>query len=113
LIEDAIKNQRELVLTCSALKFKYREFLNISPQVKFIWPQVNKNITGDRVESRQHFMPKTLLASQISTFEEPLSSEPIIIIDNSNELEITFENLFNEIIKRYPELNKAWWQRNK
>ena len=61
------------VLTCSALKAEYREFLRGGdPRVKFIHLTGARAVLEERMKSRRgHFMPPGLLDSQLATLEPP------------------------------------------
>ena len=79
------KNQN-LVVTCSALKEKYRTLLG--PQnFNLVYLKVSKKTALQRIRSRQgHFMPDTLVDSQFAILEEPPNS---IVLDeslNTNEM---------------------------
>ena len=79
------KNQN-LVVTCSALKEKYRTLLG--PQnFNLVYLKVSKKTALQRIRSRQgHFMPDSLVDSQFAILEEPPIS---IVLDeslNTNEM---------------------------
>ena len=61
------------VLTCSALKAKYREVLAASDQrVQFVHLTGTPALIEDRLKNRRgHFMPPALLASQLAILEPP------------------------------------------
>jgi gluconokinase len=61
------------VLTCSALKAKYRERLQGGdPRVKFVHLTGPRALLKGRLESRRgHFMPPGLLDSQLAALEAP------------------------------------------
>lgn len=67
------------VLACSALKRTYRDQLRSSGVgVRFVYLHAQKNLLLTRMSSRsEHFMPTTLLDSQLSTLEEPVPDEAI------------------------------------
>ena len=73
------KNQN-LVVTCSALKEKYRTLLG--PQnFNLVYLKVSKKTALQRIRSRQgHFMPDSLVDSQFAILEEPQKS---IVLDES------------------------------
>ena len=65
-----LKNQN-VIIACSALKEKYRKFLN-SLNFKLVYLKVDHNVALDRIIKRKnHFMPSSLLESQIKILEEP------------------------------------------
>jgi gluconokinase len=74
---------RGLVMTCSALKRAYRDVLRTgAPDVQFIFLRGSRALVAQRLANRQgHFMPASLLDSQLATLEEPSSSEGAWVCD--------------------------------
>ena len=70
------------VLACSALKRAYREILGAGqPDIHFVYLRGNEEQIRGRLELRSgHYMPPTLLPSQIAALEEP---EDAIVADVS------------------------------
>jgi gluconokinase len=66
------------VLTCSALKQGYRQLLaQAEGRVLFLHLHGEADLIGQRMQGREgHFMPPTLLPSQLATLE-PLSDEEL------------------------------------
>ena len=73
-------SQKGAVVSCSALKEKYRTILeNNIEQVIWIHLFLEKSNITDRMKKRTgHFMPIELLDSQFETYEEPKSGIRII-----------------------------------
>jgi gluconokinase len=71
------------IITCSALKRSYRDILNrCGSGVVFVYLAGTRDTIAARLTSRHgHFMPRTLLDSQLDTLEEPQPDEPAIRID--------------------------------
>ena len=68
--KEGLKSQN-VVIACSALKEKYRKFL-ISLNFKLVYLKIEHNLALDRILKRKnHFMPSSLLESQIKILEEP------------------------------------------
>ena len=67
---------RSSVVTCSALKRSYRDLLrDAEGRIRFLHLTAPPEVLGERLEHRAgHFMPATLLPSQLSTLE-PLGAE--------------------------------------
>jgi gluconokinase/shikimate kinase len=66
------------IITCSALKKKYRDVLR-GEGVVFVFLQGSKDRISDRLASRHgHFMPPSLLESQFEALEEPTEDENYI-----------------------------------
>lgn len=67
-----------LVVSCSALKRRYRDLLRSAgdPDVRFVYLAGSRAIIAERMASRRgHFMPPTLLESQLAILEEPSADE--------------------------------------
>jgi gluconokinase len=69
------------VITCSALKRKYRDVLR-EHNVVFVYLQGTSDLIGGRMAERSgHFMPTTLLDSQVATLEPPQADERHVVVD--------------------------------
>ncbi|MFJ4207136.1 gluconokinase [Paenarthrobacter sp. NPDC089675] len=82
IISDWIKERTAsgtpAIITCSALKKKYRDVLR-GDNVVFVFLQGSKDKISDRLASRHgHFMPPSLLESQFEALEEPTGDENYI-----------------------------------
>ena len=65
------------VVTCSALKRSYRDRLRAGRPVRFCELDAPPDLIADRLEHRSgHFMPPSLLSSQVATFEPLAGDEP-------------------------------------
>lgn len=71
------------VITCSALKVAYRDVLREAQgRVRFVHLSAPAEVIGDRMEHRSgHFMPPSLLPSQLSTLEPLTSDEDGVTVD--------------------------------
>ncbi len=76
------------IMTCSALKRRYRDLLRGTPpdpRVQFVYLQVDAALARSRLTHRRHhFMPAQLLASQCATLEEPTPDEALILNVNAH-----------------------------
>ena len=92
------KNQN-LVVTCSALKEKYRTLLG--PQnFNLVYLKVSKKTALQRIRPRKgHFMPDSLVDSQFAILEEPQKS---IVLDESLNT--------NEMVKKLVSIYKSTYQ---
>ena len=72
-----------LVLTCSALKRSYRDLLRAgADEVRFIYLRGPRTLIAERLAGRRgHFMPASLLDSQLATLEEPSPDERAWVCD--------------------------------
>ncbi|CAJ0572158.1 unnamed protein product, partial [Mesorhabditis spiculigera] len=83
--EYALKHPNS-VLTCSALKRTYREALRKDLDAAFIFLKVDKNVLLNRLKNRVgHFMPATLLDSQLDTLEDPTGEPNTFVIENHGD----------------------------
>jgi len=73
---------RSAIVTCSALKRSYRDIL-IGPRknVALVYLQGSHALLAERMRNRVgHFMPPSLLDSQLATLEEPTPEEAPITV---------------------------------
>jgi gluconokinase len=78
------------VLTCSALKRGYRDVLRggvPDGTVFFVHLAAPFEVLRTRMESREHFMPPSLLQSQFDTLEPLGADEPGTVLDVSQPLD--------------------------
>jgi gluconokinase len=76
-----------LVVASSALKRKYRDLLRDegAADVQFIYLKGTREILAQRIGNRAgHFMPASLLDSQLETLEEPSAEEHAWVCDVHN-----------------------------
>ncbi len=88
-IRDHLESGTNGVVTCSALKRSYRDVLR-APGVVFVHVAGDNSLIEDRMTARSgHFMPTSLLASQLATLEPPQDDEAHITVaaDRSPEQE--------------------------
>ncbi len=72
-----------LVMTCSALKRSYRDVLRAqASELRFVFLRGPPALLAERLASRRgHFMPPSLLDSQLATLEEPSPDEHAWVCD--------------------------------
>ncbi|GGK77965.1 gluconokinase [Ornithinimicrobium pekingense] len=76
------------ILACSALRRAYREMLREGGAgTYFVHMHGDKGLLLERMESREHFMPPTLLESQLDTLEMLAPDERGIVVDIANPVE--------------------------
>ncbi|MEO8576962.1 MAG: gluconokinase [Gemmatimonadales bacterium] len=82
-IREARDSRTGLVLTCSALKRSYRDVLReADPQLRFVYLKGSESLIARRIaERRGHFMPASLLTSQLAILEEPSADEHAVVCD--------------------------------
>lgn len=82
-IRDRTASGRPGIITCSALKKRYRDALR-GEGVVFVFLQGSKDKISDRLASRHgHFMPPALLESQFEALEEPTEDENYVSLSVS------------------------------
>ncbi|XP_055347802.1 gluconokinase-like, partial [Paramacrobiotus metropolitanus] len=70
------------VVTCSALKRSYRELIvGERKNVRLVYLQAERQLLEGRMGRRKgHFMPASLLDSQLATLEEPGADEGAVVV---------------------------------
>jgi carbohydrate kinase (thermoresistant glucokinase family) len=79
-LANATSQARGVVVSCSALKRRYREQLRAAaPDLRFIHLQGTEALLRERLAARRgHYMPASLLQSQLDTLEPPAADEPAL-----------------------------------
>ncbi|HEX3678136.1 MAG TPA: gluconokinase [Galbitalea sp.] len=87
------------IITCSALKRSYRNVLNRRGSgVEFVYLAVEVAELTDRVEHREdHFMPASLLTSQLGTLEIPTAAEPAIQVDADPDARLVVDRILRDL----------------
>ena len=80
---EASESGTGLVMTCSALKRSYRDILRAgASDLRFVFLKGERAVIAGRLASRRgHYMPASLLDSQIATLEEPSPDEDAWVCD--------------------------------
>lgn len=94
-LREANESGAGVVITCSALKRSYRDLLRTAaPDVQFVYLQGSRAVISERVAGRRgHFMPASLLDSQLATLEEPDSEERVWTCDIEDPPQQIVDNL--------------------
>ena len=79
--QSASGHRAGVVVTCSALKLAYRNRLRAAaPSVRFVHLTASPELLAQRLRNRQgHYMPASLLQSQLDTLETPSSTEALTL----------------------------------
>ena len=88
---DARRQNKRMVIACSALKRKYRDILvNGARDVHIVYLKGTREQIALRMSLRHgHFMPPSLLDSQFDTLEEPQADErPIVVSTDAHPKEL-------------------------
>jgi len=82
-LQQSVAQNQGLVVACSALKKAYRDVLRQgAPDVLFVHLQGSPEVLTQRLQQRTaHYMPATLLQSQLAILEPPLLSEVALTLD--------------------------------
>ena len=84
LVGDALAAASEsgLVIACSSLKRSYRDAIrNQAPDARFVYLEGSPELLAERMQLRRgHFMPTTLLDSQLATLEPLTGDEPGVTV---------------------------------
>ena len=88
-LQAAADANRALVVSCSALKRSYRDLLrSASTQLVFVHLHADAAVLGARMAARVgHYMPASLLASQLATLEAPDANEHAVTLDVARPVE--------------------------
>jgi gluconokinase len=91
---DAVIADGLVVAACSALKGSYRTRLRqaVKAPVSFILPDADREELTRRLNNRPgHYMPASLLASQLDALERPAADESVLTLDASRPPEALCE----------------------
>lgn len=78
-----IRDGKNVVLACSALKQAYRERLIVGPEVEIVYLKGSYDVIADRLRERKgHYATEQLLESQFAALEEPTNAV-VVNIDSS------------------------------
>jgi len=83
-----------VVAACSSLKRSYRAILTsgVSRRTSFVFLDGSQALLSERMKTRKgHFMPASLLDSQLATLEPPGSDEDVIRIDLDGDIDAELE----------------------
>lgn len=89
-----------LVVACSALKRSYRDAIRAAaPSARFVHLVVPRIVLGDRVASRPgHFMPASLVDSQLETLEPLEDDEAGVVVDSEGGIAATADRAVAALI---------------
>jgi carbohydrate kinase (thermoresistant glucokinase family) len=97
-VEARLDHGESGLITCSALKRRYRDVINRrGAGVVFVFLAGSKETIAARLAARsEHFMPPVLLDSQLADLEEPAPDEPAIRV----EIDQVPEAIAQEVLER-------------
>jgi len=77
-----------VVVACSALTRRYRDRIRAgAPGTRFVELRASPGELGRRMIGREHFMPPSLLDSQLSTLEHLAADEAGVTVDNDGPID--------------------------
>ena len=85
-----------VVLTCSALKKRYRDQLRRhAPAVHFVWLRIDEATALARVTQRaaEHLFPPSLVKSQFAALEPPSGEAGVLAVDATEEIRLIAERV--------------------
>jgi carbohydrate kinase (thermoresistant glucokinase family) len=88
-IGEAARGGQGLVVTCSALKRRYRDLLRSGdPSLRLVHLHGPREVLAQRLEQRRgHYMPASLLQSQLDALEPPGADEQALALAITEEFE--------------------------
>jgi gluconokinase len=111
-IRRAIDRNREIVMTCSALKVSYRKQLLSLGQIQLVWIDVAASLLEQRLKDRSgHYMKSEMLHSQMAVFQSIAPEEDIISVDGNPPIGTVIDELMTKVMQRFPTIEKSWWER--
>lgn len=92
------------VITCSALRRAYRDQLREGrPGVRIVFLKGSREVIAARLASRQgHFMPPSLLESQLAALEAPGPDEGVIVVDINQSVAAQVARIVQDLGLREP-----------
>lgn len=97
----ALKAQPQgAVATCSSLKRAYRDKLRegVGPGLRFVFLDCSRHVLEERMTQRKgHFMPPTLLASQLATLENPSGEAGVAIVNGDADPEVILAEAIDKL----------------
>ena len=86
------------VITCSALKRSYRDLLRSQhPDVRFCHVTVDPEVIKARLDKREgHYMPPSLLPSQLATLEALQPDEPGVEVSSAGDR----DDVLDEVLRK-------------
>ena len=101
-IDRTLTQHHSAIVTCSALKRAYRKVLigNRTDVVLVYLKGTHDLIHGRMTRRTGHFMPPSLLPSQLATLEEPGPDENPIVVDVDPPPEVIVENVIAAMKER-------------
>jgi gluconokinase len=105
-LEDGNNNNSGVVLTCSALKRKYRDVIRVAPyflpnvHLHFIYLDAPEEVLLQRVSARKnHYMGANMVHSQFEVLERPQADEvDVITVDVTRSPEEVMADALDRVL---------------
>lgn len=98
LLTKARQEGRPVVLACSALKRAYRDVLRRAGPLRFVLMTAPREVLAQRLAARSgHYMPASLLPSQLATLEPPQADEAAIVVDATHTLPVLVDTVLAQL----------------
>lgn len=100
LAEELRNSPNGVVLTCSALKRKYRERLRqAAPDLHFAFLDLSREAARARVAARSsHFFSETLVDSQFAALEPPVDEPHVLRVDATADLRLLTQQVIQWLL---------------
>lgn len=101
-LASALSRNETLVLSCSALKKSYRERLRTAAggELFFVFLKGSPELLEVRMGERKgHFMPASLLKSQLATLESPEGEHGVVTVDIDADIETIVDNAYRGLLE--------------
>jgi len=108
---ETLKDSRGAIVTCSALKRKYRDVMRIASyhhpeiRVNFVFLKATEAMLMDRVRARQnHYMKDYMVHSQFESLEAPTADEtdvlPVDAAGTPKEVQKLAESVVQDVMQK-------------
>ena len=112
-----LQTSNSVIVTCSALKHKYRDVMRIanyehpSVQVHFLYLKLDEETMYERLAARKgHYMKLEMMKSQIAALEEPDEEWDVLRVDVKGDQERVSKNALEVVrtkLKEYEALDQT------
>lgn len=112
-----LQTSNSVIVTCSALKHKYRDVMRIanyehpSVQVHFLYLKLDEETMYERLAARKgHYMKLEMMKSQIAALEEPDEEWDVLRVDVKGDQERVSKNALEVVrtkLKEYEALEQT------
>ncbi|MDO8338653.1 MAG: gluconokinase [Microcella sp.] len=95
----ALRDHRPCIMACSALKRSYRARLReLAPETLFALLDVPRPVLEQRLAKRAgHYMPPSLLDSQLATLESPGPGELVTVLDGELSIPVLAQQVADRL----------------